>query len=249
MGTSAATAGSSGTEAIFANPGAMGLQRGYLLEALGVTERRGGLTTSRFLGLAVIDAVSTPMATSFAYLRSTEGDRQGSIYALGFAGAFTERMHLGVQGRYLQLGGAEPIKAVTADAGLSWDATNLVTLGVSGFNLIQTGHPTTLPQVMGAGLAIGTDTFVRVMADWRGTFLPKGQIANRYAAGAGGLLGGVLALRAGWMRDEQLRASWWSAGIGLVTSDGFSLDAGYRQAIGTPGAREMALSLRYYPPQ
>jgi hypothetical protein len=158
-------------------------------------------------------------------------------------------MHLGIQGRYLKLGGSEPINAISADAGLSWDVTSLVTLGVAGFNLIPTGHPTALPQSMGAGLAVGTDTFLRGMVDWRGVFLPGRQLANRYAAGVASLVGGALALRAGWTRDELLDTSWWSAGAGLISGDGFSIDFGYKQSIEATSAREMALSLRYYPPQ
>jgi hypothetical protein len=66
--------------------------------------------------------------------------------------------------------------------------------------------------------------------------------------GALALVGGMLALRVGWMRDELLQTSWWSSGAGLITGDGFSIDLGFRQSIEQPGAREMALSLRYYPP-
>jgi hypothetical protein len=249
MATGAATAGTSGTEAIFVNPGAMGVRTGYVAEGLGVLERRGASTSSRYLGVAVVDGVSAPVAVSVAYLASTEGDQQGHLAVLGFGGPFSERMHLGVQGRFLKLGGADPVRVVTADAGLSWDVTSLVTLGVAGFNLIPTGHPTVLPQSMGAGLAVGTDTFLRGMVDWRGVFLPGRQLANRYAAGVASLLGGTLALRAGWTRDELLATSWWSAGAGLISGDGFSIDFGYKQSIDATSAREMALSLRYYPQQ
>jgi hypothetical protein len=258
LATSAATAGVTGTEAIFVNPGAMGVRTGYVAEALAVNERRGAATSSRYLGVAVVDGVSSPAAVSAAYLASTEGDHQGYLASLGLSGPLTQRMHVGVQGRYLKLGGArpgdklagsEPLQVVTADAGLSWDVTGLVTLGVAGFNLIPTGHPAALPQSMAAGLAVGTDTLVRVVADWRGTFLPNREVANRYAAGVAGLVGGMLALRAGWSRDELLHATWWSAGTGLVSGDGFSIDFGYKQSVERADAREMALSLRYYPPQ
>ncbi len=249
LGTSAATAGSSGTEAIFVNPGATGLRTGYVAEALGVVERRGATTPSRWLGLAVVDAVSSPVATSVAYVASSAGDHQGRLVSLGFSGAATERLHLGVQGRYLKLGGTERTDAVTADAGLVWDASSYLTLGVSGFNLLPVHHPDSLPQVMGAGLAVGSDTFLRVMGDWKGAFLPHGRLANRYAAGGAVLLGGLVTLRAGWMRDELLRTSWWSSGVGVASSDGFAIDAGYRQSIDAANAREVAVSLRYYPQQ
>jgi hypothetical protein len=249
MGTGAATAGTTGTEGIFANPGAVGVRTGYVAEALGVLERRGASTSARYAGLAVVDAVSAPVAFSVAYLASSAGERQGHLLYLGMAGPISERMHLGIQGHWVKLGGPEPVNTITADAGLNWQLTDLVTLGVAGFNLTPTHHPTLLPQAMGAGLAVGSDTFIRVQADWRGAFLPHGQLANRYAAGAAGLLGGMWVLRAGFIRDEAPKTSWWSSGLGVVTGDGFSLDVGFKQAFGAPSAREMALSLRYFPPQ
>ena len=249
LGSSAATAGINGSEAIFVNPGAIGVRTGFVAETLAVNERRGSDTTARYLGVVVVDGVSAPVATAFAFLSSTEGDAKGKIFYLGFSGPLSENFHVGVQGRYLKLGGPEPIDAITADAGISWDVSSVVTVGVSGFNLIPTNHPTILPQGMGAGLAIGSDTFIRVLGDWRGTFLPEGRTANRYAAGVVGLVGGMVALRAGWVHDDLLSTSWWSGGVGIVSPDGYALDFGYKQSIEASSARELALSFRYYPPQ
>jgi hypothetical protein len=204
---------------------------------------------SRYLGGVVIDGVSSPVAAGFAYFRSMEGAQPGNLYFLTLAGPLTERLHVGLQGRYLKLGGVEPINALTVDAGVNYEASSVVTIGIAGFNLVPTAHPLQLPQAMGAGLAVGSDTSFRVLADWKGTWLPHGQLAHRYAAGADALLGGMLVLRAGWKRDELLRTSWWSAGVGLVTGDGFALDVGYKQSFEATSAREMGLSLRYYPPQ
>jgi hypothetical protein len=249
MGTSAATAGTTGSEAMFVNPAAIGIRTGYVAETLGVNEQRGSTTTSRYLGALVVDAVSSPIAASFGYVASLEGEQRGSIYYLGLAGPLSERIHIGVQGRYLSLGGPEPVNAVTADAGIDIEASSIVTLSVTGFNLIPTNHPELLPTYMGAGLAIGSDTSYRILGDWRGYFLPGGQTVNRFAAGAGAMLGGMLALRVGWMKDDLLQTSWWSAGIGLVAGEGFAIDAGYKQSLNDSAAREMSLSLRYYPPQ
>jgi len=247
LGSGAATAGTTGAEALFVNPGAIGIRTAYEAETLVVNERRGSLTTSRYLGGMVVDAVSAPVATAVAFLSALEGDSRGRMFYLGFAGPLTNTFHLGVQGRYLHLGGVEPVNAITADAGINWEASSLVTVGVAGFNLVPTNHPLMLPRGMGAGFAVGTDTLIRVLADWRGTFLPQGLTANRYAAGVVGLVGGMLALRAGWTRDELLHTSWWSGGAGLISSDGFALDFGYKQSLDVSSAREMALSFRYFP--
>jgi hypothetical protein len=252
LATSAGTAGTSGTEALFTNPGAMGVRTGYVAETLGLNERRGSETTARYLGALVVDGVSAPVATSVGFLKSMAGDTRGSIFYLGFSGPLADSLHIGAQGRYLKLTApapAENFNAVTADAGLSWDASSYVTLGVAGFNLIPTGHDAALPLTVGAGLAVGSDTSIRVLLDWKRYFLPNNQDADRFAAGVGALLGGAVALRAGWMHDGLLSTSWWSAGAGLVAGDGFAIDAGYKQSIDVSSAREMALSLRYYPPQ
>lgn len=249
MGSSAATAGITGSEAMFVNPAAIGIRTGFVAELVGVNERRGATTTSRYAGALVVDAVSSPIAASFGYLNSMSGDQKGALYYLGFAGPLSERLHVGVQGRYMKLGGPQPIDAITADAGLNFQATDYVTVAVTGFNLVPTHHAELLPQEMGAGLAIGTDTFLKVLGDWKGIWLPHGEMANRYSAGIGALLGGMLALRGGWMHDDLLRTNWWSAGIGLVTGDGFAIDAGYKQSFDASSARQLALSLRYYPPQ
>lgn len=249
LGVSAATAGTTGTEAIFVNPAAIGIRTGFVAETLGVQERRGADTVSRYLGGVVVDGVSSPVAAGFGYFRSMSGEQKGNLYFLTLAGPLSERLHVGLQGRYMDLGGVEPINAITLDAGVSYQASSLVTIGVAGFNLVPTAHPEQLPQAMSAGLAVGTDTFFRVLGDWKGTWLPHGRMAHRYAAGADALLGGMVVLRAGWKRDELLETSWWSAGVGLVTGDGFALDVGYKQSFEATSAREMGLSLRYYPPQ
>jgi hypothetical protein len=249
LGVSAATAGTTGTEAVFVNPAAIGIRTGFVAETLGVQERRGADTVSRYLGGVVVDGISSPVAAGFGYFRSMSGEQRGNLYLLTLAGPLAEQLHVGLQGRYMDLGGVERINAVTLDAGLSYQATSLVNFGVAGFNLVPTAHPELLPQAMSAGLAIGTDTSFRVLADWKGTWLPHGQMAHRYAAGADALLGGMVVLRAGWKRDELLATSWWSAGLGLVTGDGFALDVGYKQSFEASSAREMGLSLRYYPPQ
>ncbi len=249
LGVSAATAGTTGTEAIFVNPAAIGIRTGFVAETLGVQERRGADTVSRYLGGVMVDGVSSPVAAGFGYFRSMSGEQKGNLYFLTLAGPLSERLHVGLQGRYMDLGGVEPINAITLDAGVSYQASSLVTIGVAGFNLVPTAHPEQLPQAMSAGLAVGTDTFFRVLGDWKGTWLPHGRMAHRYAAGADALLGGMVVLRAGWKRDELLETSWWSAGVGLVTGDGFALDVGYKQSFEATSAREMGLSLRYYPPQ
>jgi hypothetical protein len=64
--------------------------------------------------------------------------------------------------------------------------------------------------------------------------------------GAEALLGELVPVRAGWMKDETLGGSWWSVGAGLVTRSGVALDIAYRQSIDDPSARTIAAALKLF---
>jgi hypothetical protein len=103
---------------------------------------------------------------------------------------------------------------------------------------------------MGAGLAIGSDTSVKLVADWRADFdrvkdaTGKPRTTNRYGVGLEAFLGNMVPVRAGYLVDETLDTTWWSAGLGLVTPTGVALDAGYRQSLAHPDARVMSVSFK-----
>ncbi len=157
------------------------------------------------------------------------------------------RVWLGAQGRWVDLrGGPERIGAVTGDAGLFWEVSDLVTVGVAGYNLVPVGHDQALPRGMGAGLAFGSDTSFKLTADWRGDFERAGKTTNRYGVGAELLLGAMFPVRAGWAKDETLGTTWWSAGLGVVSTGGMAIDAGYRQSLDASAARTIVVALKIY---
>lgn len=240
----------SGTEGIFVNPGAIGARRRYAAEAFFALDRRSGLSDGRWVGGTVVDAISSaPVAVSAGYLRALDDQATGTgnVVTFGFSTPVANRVWLGGQGRWVDLkGGPERIGAVTADAGLYWEVSDLVTVGVAGYNLVPVGHERALPQGMGAGLSFGSDTSFKVTADWRGDFERAGKTTNRYGAGAELLLGRMFPVRAGWVKDETLGTSWWSAGLGVVSSGGMAIDAGYRQSLDASAARTIVLSLKIF---
>ena len=159
------------------------------------------------------------------------------------------KVWLGAQGRWISGSeqtslGARSVQAVTADAGLYWEATDLVTLGLAGYNLVPTGHEWAMPTGAGAGLSVGSDTSVKVTGDWRIDFDRGAGSTNRYAAGLELLLGRMFPVRGGWMRDETLGTSWWSAGVGLVTTSGVALELGYRQSLDDADARTVSAAFK-----
>lgn len=233
-----------GNEGLLVNPAAMGSQRRYSVETLGVLDRRGADTSGGWFGGSVIDSISSPMTAAFGYLRAHEGAFTGNMWTLALSGPIAERFHLGVSGKAFSLQGQEDVGAVTVDAGIFWQVADLLSLGAVGYNLVPIATDAVAPRGFGAGLAIGSAQVAQVTADWRADFDRLGRTANRYAAGGEALLGKLVAVRAGYARDEVLDADWWSAGLGLASRSGIALDLGYRQGVDVASARTLSASLR-----
>jgi hypothetical protein len=221
----------------------------------------GGATgvVSGNAGVSVVDALSTSVAVSTAWIRPLEGFQGGNLFVVGLAGSVASKLYLGAQARYLSLrqdpevpGGAlERISVVTADAGLFWEVSDYVTLGVSGFNLVPTGHERAAPRSAGAGLALGSDTSVKLTLDWRADFdrardqvTGKARTTNRFGAGVEVLLGNMLPVRGGYLKDETLGTTWWSAGAGLIAPSGAAVDVAYKQSLEDPNVRVIAVSIK-----
>lgn len=242
MGASVALAASG--EGLLVNPAAIGTQRRYALESLGILDRRGGDTTGGWFGGSVVDSMSGPMTAGFGYLRAQEGAFTGHLWTLALAAPLAERLHLGVSGKALWLKGQEHVTAVTVDAGILWRVADLLALGAAGYNLVPIATDPVAPRGVGAGIAIGSAQVAQVTADWRADLDRLGETANRYAAGGEVLLGKLFAVRAGYVEDEVLDTRWWSAGLGLASRAGVALDLAYRQSVDDGAARTLAASLR-----
>jgi hypothetical protein len=233
-----------GNEGLLVNPAAMGSQRRYSVESLGVLDRRGSDTSGGWFGGSVIDSISSPLTAGFGYLRAQEGAFTGNLWTLAVSGPIAERLHLGVSGKALSLKGQESVTAVTVDAGLFWQVADLLSLGGVGYNLVPIGTDAAAPRGFGAGLAIGSAQVAQVTADWRVDQDRLGKSTHRYAAGGEVLLGKLVAVRAGYTRDDVLDTDWWSAGLGLASGSGVALDVGYRQSLDAASARTFSASLK-----
>lgn len=248
LGLSAAMGAVVGNEGLYLNPGAIAARKRYSVELGGVLDRRGAETVDQIFGGSVIDSVTNEaVGAGFSYLRARKGVFTGNVFHGALGAAVVERMWFGVGGKYFSLDGPDgQTRAATADAGFLWQVADLVSIGAAGYNLVPIGNEGVAPMGAGAGIAIGSEQSFQVTADWRGDFDRHEQTKNRYAAGAELLLARFVPVRAGWMRDEVLDTSWWSAGIGVVTATGVALDVGYRQSLDDKSARTIAASLKLF---
>ncbi|MBK9516647.1 MAG: hypothetical protein IPO09_04680 [Anaeromyxobacter sp.] len=261
LGLAGATGVVSGNDGLFVNPAATAVQRRYSIESLFLVDRRGADSAGQYLGASVVDSISAPAAASLAWVRSTEGAQRGNLFVGGLAGAIADSLYLGAQLRYYDLstttsppsGPATSVRtqAVTADVGLFWAVSDLISVGAAGFNLLPIGHPQVAPRAVAAGLALGSDTSVKLTLDWRADLdrvrhpvTGKAVTTNRYGAGLEVLLGALVPLRAGYLVDDTLDTTWWCAGAGLVTRGGVGLDFGYRQSLDAANARVLGLTLK-----
>lgn len=233
-------------EGMWVNPGAIGARRRYALESDVFVDRRGADTTARFYGGSVVDSMSAPVAAGVSYMRSDEGPYTGNAWEGVLSGELAKGFYLGVAGKYLSMRGPKNVSAGTVDAGVLWQVANELSLGVAGYNLVSIDNPAIAPKGYGAGVGIGNDRSFQLTGDWRADLDRRAKTTNRWAVGAEVLLGQLVPVRAGWMRDETLGGSWWSLGAGLVTQSGVSLDIAYRQSIEDPSARTIAGALKVF---
>ncbi len=263
LGLAASIGAASGNDGLYVNPGAIAARKRYAIEGGALVDRRGAETVDRFLGGSIVDSESSPVTAGASYLRAQQGSYTGNLVHFALAGPIAEGFYLGVSGKYLSLTGAtvtattaagpvqvklKDVTAVTADAGVLWQVAELVSLGVTGYNLVPVGNEAVAPMGMGAGIAIGSDRSFQVTGDWRSDFDERGKkgATNRWAAGAEALLFNAIPVRAGYTRDDILDTAWWSAGVGLINANGVALDVGYRQSVDDPKARTIAATLKVF---
>jgi hypothetical protein len=250
LGMSAALGAVAGNEGLYLNPGAIAARKRYSVETGVFVDRRGSETVDRFLGGSVVDSMTSPIAAGFSWQRASEGAHTGNVIHLALAGAIADGFFLGVGGKWLgvdaEVEGLRSSSAATVDAGILWQVSDLVSVGGAGYNLVPISNEAVAPMGVGAGIAIGNDRSFQITGDWRADFDRGEDTTNRYAAGVEVLLGRLVPVRAGWMRDETLDTSWWSVGAGLVSRGGIAIDVGYRQSLDDSSARTIAATVKLF---
>jgi hypothetical protein len=247
----------SGNESLFLNPAALAARKRYVADVSFLTDRRGGVSGNAgrqdYLASAIADSSTTAVAAGLAYVRAMKGVETGTMLRLGLASAVSQGLFVGLQGNYYDVRGADRISsAFNVDAGVFFQVTPKVSIGGAAYNLLHTRHHDVLPRGYGVGFAIGSDTSLQVVGDWRidldrqqpGTLKKK---TNRYSAGVEYLYGGAVPLRAGFEVDDTSKTKWWSAGAGYVTTR-VALDLAYRQSTTDPKARTYGVAVRVFVP-
>jgi len=238
-----------GNEGMFANAGALAARRRYSVETQFLDNRLDGSRRWQWLQGSVVDSETSAVTGGFAYTRLLAGEATGNLYHLAFAAPLGGGIYAGATGKYLSLSaeGGRKTGAATADAGLYWQASQLVGVGVSGYNLIPIRNRPEASPGLGVGISVGDARRFQLAGDWRRDFERAGKAADAWSAGAEVLLLDALPLRAGWLRDDIRGGSFWSAGLGyLAPGPGLAVDVSWRQGVETPKDRTLVAALKIF---
>jgi len=237
-----------GNDAIFTNAASLATQRRYSVDTQWLLDRAGNQTALHALGGSAVDSVTGPVTGGFAYTRILAGPWTGNIFRLPVAVPISSTLFLGATGKYDQLNGPAggQVSALNADASAFWRPSTLFGLGVSGYNLISSGHVQLQPRALGTGISLGDEARFHLTCDWRGDFERQGKLTHLLALGAEVLLAQYVPVRAGFTRDWTRNGTFFSVGTGLVTTSGYAIDVSYRQSFENPAERTFAAALKLF---
>ena len=259
--------------AIFLNPGAMGVTRAYHIQALGQFTPEAG---RQLYGGAIVDStrrLSGGLAVIGGFEDPDGIDRSQVDVRAALAFALSNSFQVGLAGRYLSLdqeglgplgksrasGGLydqedQPdgrdalVNTLTFDAGAVIRATDELHIGIVGQSLSYPNNGL-LPTVAGGGIGYGTEDF-GVEVDAVADFNSWSEVSPRVMAGGELLIANSFPIRAGYRFDllagSGLPASHqMSAGLGYIDPR-FSVEASLRRTLAGPSATMIIVGVAFH---
>lgn len=236
-----------GNDGMFTNAASLAARKRYSFELQYLLDRQGSTRAWQWFQGSVVDSETSAVTGGFAFTRVVDGAASGNLYHLPLALPVGAGLFAGITGKLLDLRSPTAKTRVgNVDASLYWQASSAVGLGLAAYNLVPTGKKQDAPLAFGGGLHVGDGRRYNVAFDWRGDQERRGKLTSAWAAGGELLVSDVVPVRAGWLKDDTRGASWWSAGLGLVSTSGVALDVSYRQGIDHPDDRTVAAAVKLF---
>jgi opacity protein-like surface antigen len=231
-----------GAEAGLGNPAALAAFRTYRVELTGSWDWVGQDASGM---VALADSSTSALAAGVSYQLISLGKgaerTTAHINTIAMGLPIANSLLIGVSSRYLLMRGARQANAITGDAGIIFRPSEVISLGVSAHNLINT-HNAELTRYYSAhaGLLAGVLTLA---ADVRADFETQSRTTLTYSGGMEYIFGQSFPVRAGYTWDGFTRSSQLGVGIGLMTPGG-GLDLAYRHDVGGEKGRLVALTFK-----
>ncbi len=241
---------------LYANPANIALTHVYHVGALAQIWPDARRQT---YGATIVDSTrpyAAGLGAHYAALDPDGLDRKWTDVRLGLAFSASDKLFIGVAGRYLRLreAGASvrsmPLSAASAgladapivedisfDAGITLRPVSSLSLGIVGANLTNPGHGLS-PTSIGGGAAFGTSDLTlegNVVADLTTYLRTDGasRATLRYMLGFEYLAADHFPLRIGYRYDEGVRSHSLSAGFGYIDPQ-FAVELGLRRTVSGP---------------
>jgi hypothetical protein len=218
-------------------------------------------------GIAVVDSVTTMIAAglSFNYsgIRQQHSDHNAFDGRLSLASGIGDSFFLGATGRYVHVdnntspdswgpagvsalpsSGNQQVDGFTFDVGAALRAGNILTLGLVGYNLTDTGS-IYAPIKLGGGGSIHVLDSLLLELNGVVDFTGHENAAWQIHFGSELFLAKQVGLRAGYIYDIYYNIHSISAGIGYIDKR-FSLDFGFMQEAKDAGRTVLAFGFKYF---
>jgi hypothetical protein len=261
-----------GTSGLLLNPAALPAARVYHVEAIAQVTPE---TDRQVYGGAVVDSVTSRLAGAFSFMGGWADraglDRTFLDMRLALAYPITDRLMVGITGRYLKLsqsglgplglsavsGGLPDLPAtapslqgrvaminnLTLDLGLVAKPTDNIYIAAVGQNLTYPKNGL-MPTIVGGGLGYAGEAF-SIEADGVADLNSWDKPTARVGGGAEYVIAGAVPIRGGYRYDQGAKLSTVSLGTGYIGSF-FSIEATVKRTLSNPGATSMIFSVAYF---
>ena len=212
------------------NPAAIALFQAFQLESAGGYDWK---SKGWYFGAWARDSTQELAgAYSLHYISNDYGSGNVGQWAhsLSLAAKVGDKVAFGLGGRWL-IQSTPKINAASLNVGMSIQLMPQLTLGIAGYNLIDTHHPELSRSFeIGFGLLLGP---VRLASEVRSDLF-RGPLHPIWNNGLELFLGRSFVLRGGWEWREPVQQNFLTAGVGFVF-DNSGLDIGWRHGLAGAG--------------
>lgn len=229
-----------GAETLGGNPAALSAFKRYQIEASGAWDVPNGMG---FGTVALADSTNV-IAGGISYHFATFGGferRWAHVTTVASAYSLADWLHIGVSGRHHVLVGASNTNSVTMNAGLIIRPVQMLSIGVSGHNLINNFNKD-ITRYFVASVSAMLFNQLTPCFDLRADF-NQGTPRFAYHGGLEWLIAMTVPVRLGYQYDGIMNHHYISAGLGWFV-DGSGIDFAYRHELGGAEGRMLALTLK-----
>lgn len=253
-----------GTSSMYFNPALMSVTPIFHLEGMYQYTGNERMNTG---GGAVVDSVTSVVAAGMAFNYSAIDHDKTTHTAwdgrLSISGGIGKTLFLGATGRYLYLeqnpsakswgpsgppalpaSGSQQVDGLTFDAGAALRLADIVTIGVAGYNLSNTGS-VFAPIELGSGVSLSLLEMLLLEADVLVDFTSHDKTGLELDVGAEIFVAKVVSIRAGYVYDIYYNMHSVAAGLGYIHPK-FAVDFGFTREIRDDGRTIIALGFKLF---